>query len=84
MLRDLIIRDILLIEHLELEVHPGLNVLTGETGAGKSILLDCLGFALGWRGRAEVVRTGASQGEVTAVFDLDADHPRCCGLCRTR
>jgi len=75
MLRDLIIRDILLIEHLELEVHPGLNVLTGETGAGKSILLDCLGFALGWRGRAEVVRAGAPQGEVTAVFDLSADHP---------
>ncbi len=75
MLRDLIIRDVLLIEHLELEVHPGLNVLTGETGAGKSILLDCLGFALGWRGRAEVVRAGAAQGEVTAVFELDADHP---------
>lgn len=75
MLRDLIIRDILLIEHLELEVHPGLNVLTGETGAGKSILLDCLGFALGWRGRAEVVRAGAPQGEVTAVFELGPDHP---------
>jgi len=75
MLRDLIIRDILLIEHLELEVHSGLNVLTGETGAGKSILLDCLGFALGWRGRAEVVRAGAAQGEVTAVFELRADHP---------
>ncbi len=75
MLRDLIIRDILLIEHLELEFHPGLNVLTGETGAGKSILLDSLGLALGWRGRAEVVRAGASQGEVTAVFDLGPDHP---------
>ena len=75
MLRELIIRDILLIEHLELEVHPGLNVLTGETGAGKSILLDCLGFALGWRGRAEVVRAGAAQGEVTAIFELPPDHP---------
>lgn len=75
MLRDLDIRDILLIEELSLEFQPGLNVLTGETGAGKSILLDCLGFVLGWRGRAEVVRTGAANGEVTAVFDLPQDHP---------
>lgn len=65
----------LLIDRLELEFRPGLNVLTGETGAGKSILLDCLGFVLGWRGRADLVRSGASQGEVTAVFDLPADHP---------
>lgn len=75
MLRDLIIDDILLIEHLELEFHSGLNVLTGETGAGKSILLDCLGFVLGWRGRAEVVRRGAEKGEVTAIFDVDENHP---------
>ena len=75
MLRSLEIRDILLIEHLELEFGSGLNVLTGETGAGKSILLDCLGFVLGWRGRAELVRAGAAQGEVTAVFDLPAAHP---------
>ncbi len=75
MLRDLTITDILLIEELALEFQPGLNVLTGETGAGKSILLDCLGFVLGWRGRAEVVRSGASHGEVTAVFELAADHP---------
>ena len=75
MLRGLDIRDLLIIERLELEFQPGLNVLTGETGAGKSILLDALGFVLGWRGRAELVRQGAEQGEVTAVFDLPADHP---------
>lgn len=75
MLRTLDIRDMLLIDRLSLDFAPGLNVLTGETGAGKSILLDCLGFVLGWRGRAELVRAGAAQGEVTAVFDLPADHP---------
>ncbi|MBT0781791.1 DNA repair protein RecN [Paracoccus sp. pheM1] len=75
MLRHLDIRDMLLIDRLELEFRPGLNVLTGETGAGKSILLDCLGFVLGWRGRADLVRAGASQGEVTAVFDLPPGHP---------
>ena len=75
MLRSLDIRDMLLIDRLELAFQPGLNVLTGETGAGKSILLDCLGFVLGWRGRAGLVRSGAAQGEVTAVFDLPAGHP---------
>ncbi|OED48806.1 DNA repair protein RecN [Rhodobacteraceae bacterium (ex Bugula neritina AB1)] len=75
MLRALDIRDILIIDHLELNFQPGLNVLTGETGAGKSILLDSLGFVLGWRGRAELVRQGAKQGEVLAEFELDADHP---------
>jgi DNA repair protein RecN (Recombination protein N) len=60
---------------LELAFQPGLNVLTGETGAGKSILLDALGFVLGWRGRAELVRQGAEQGEVTAWFDLPKGHP---------
>ncbi len=75
MLRNLAIRDMLLIDRLELQFQPGLNVLTGETGAGKSILLDSLGFVLGWRGRAELVRAGAAQGEVEAVFDLPQDHP---------
>ena len=74
MLRSLDIRDVLIIDRLSLELGPGLNVLTGETGAGKSILLDALGFVLGWRGRAELVRAGAAQGEVTAVFDLDPGH----------
>ncbi|WP_371059611.1 DNA repair protein RecN [Rhodosalinus sp. 5P4] len=75
MLRTLDIRDMLIIDRLELAFEPGLNVLTGETGAGKSILLDCLGFVLGWRGRAELVREGASEGEVTAVFALPRTHP---------
>ena len=75
MLRSLDIRNMLLIDRLDVEFGPGLNVLTGETGAGKSILLDCLGFVLGWRGRADLVRAGADQGEVTAVFDLPTDHP---------
>ena len=75
MLRGLDIRDLLIIDRLELEFQPGLNVLTGETGAGKSILLDSLGFVLGWRGRADLVRTGAEQGEVTAIFDLPETHP---------
>ncbi len=74
MLRALEIRDMLIIGRLDLSFQPGLNVLTGETGAGKSILLDCLGFVLGWRGRAELVRQGAAQGEVTAVFDLPQGH----------
>ena len=74
MLRTLDIRDMLIIDRLSLAFQPGLNVLTGETGAGKSILLDALGFVLGWRGRAELVRAGAAQGEVTASFDLSPDH----------
>lgn len=74
MLRALEIRDMLIIDRLDLGFQAGLNVLTGETGAGKSILLDCLGFVLGWRGRAELVRKGADQGEVTAVFDLPDGH----------
>lgn len=75
MLRGLDISNMLIIDRLELLFQPGLNVLTGETGAGKSILLDSLGFVLGWRGRADLVRQGAAQGEVTAWFDLSDDHP---------
>ncbi|WP_299303364.1 DNA repair protein RecN [uncultured Litoreibacter sp.] len=74
MLRSLDIRDMLIIDQLLLEFQPGLNVLTGETGAGKSILLDSLGFVLGWRGRAELVRAGAEKGEVVAEFDLPPGH----------
>jgi len=75
MLRGLEISNMLIIDRLELALQPGLNVLTGETGAGKSILLDSLGFVLGWRGRADLVRQGVDQGEVTAWFDLPAEHP---------
>ena len=74
MLSSLEIRDVLIIDHLRLDFQRGLNVLTGETGAGKSILLDALGFVLGWRGRAELVRQGANQGEVTAAFDVAPTH----------
>jgi DNA repair protein RecN (Recombination protein N) len=69
------IRDIVLIDRLEIAFEPGLTVLTGETGAGKSILLDALTLALGGRGDAGLVRHGAAQGQVTAVFDPPAGHP---------
>ena len=75
MLKGLDIRDILIIDHLKLSLRAGLNVMTGETGAGKSILLDSLGFVLGWRGPSDLVRQGAEQGEVSAWFDLPDDHP---------
>ncbi len=75
MLLSLSVRDIILIDHVELAFRPGLNVLTGETGAGKSILLDALGFALGHRGRADLIRKGAEQGEVVAEFALPPDSP---------
>ncbi len=75
MLRALSIRDMLLIERLDLAFHRGLNVLTGETGAGKSILLDSLGFVLGWRVRGALLRKGAERAEVEAAFELSPDHP---------
>lgn len=75
MLAHLAIRDIVLIERLDLDFEPGLSVLTGETGAGKSIMLDALSLALGGRGDASLVRAGAAQGQVTAVFDVPAGHP---------
>lgn len=75
MLARLSIRDIVLIEKLDIDFAPGLSVLTGETGAGKSILLDSLSLALGARGDASLVRHGAVQGQVTAVFDVPPGHP---------
>ena len=74
MLLSLEIRDILIIDRLDIAFQPGLNVLTGETGAGKSILLDALGAVLGWRGRGDLVRQGASRAEVTAIFQLSEGH----------
>ncbi|HWI86050.1 MAG TPA: DNA repair protein RecN [Sphingomonas sp.] len=75
MLTGLAIRDVVLIEALNLEFGSGLGVLTGETGAGKSILLDALGLALGVRADAGLVRQGADHANVTATFELPVDHP---------
>ncbi|MEN3792075.1 DNA repair protein RecN [Fulvimarina sp. MAC3] len=74
MLVHLAIRDIVLIERLDLSLTEGLAVLTGETGAGKSIMLDALSLALGGRGDGSLVRHGTERGEVTAVFDLPGGH----------
>jgi DNA repair protein RecN (Recombination protein N) len=75
MLARLSIRDIVLIDRLDITVESGLLVLTGETGAGKSILLDAFALALGGRGDGGLVRQGLAQGQVTAAFELPAGHP---------
>jgi len=75
MLRQLAIRDVVLIDRLDLTFAAGLSVLTGETGAGKSILLDALGLALGARAEAALVRAGQKQASVTALFDIADQHP---------
>ncbi|WP_156679069.1 DNA repair protein RecN [Sphingomonas profundi] len=75
MLTALSIRDVVLIEALDLRFGAGLGALTGETGAGKSILLDALGLALGMRADSGLVRQGAAQAVVTASFEVPADHP---------
>jgi DNA repair protein RecN (Recombination protein N) len=72
MLTGLAIRDVVLIEALDLEFASGLGVLTGETGAGKSILLDALGLALGARADSGLVRGGSDKAQVTASFDAPA------------
>ena len=74
MLTALSIRDIVLIEKLDLSLENGITVLTGETGAGKSILLDSLGLALGARGDSSLVRSGQVKGSVTAAFSLPKNH----------
>src|SRR5690349_5333622 len=78
MLRTLSVRNFAIIERLDLEFGPGFNVLTGETGAGKSILMDALNLLLGSRAGTEMVRSGADKAVVDAVFDLsdspDAQH----------
>jgi DNA repair protein RecN (Recombination protein N) len=83
MLLGLTIRDVVLIDRLDLAFHAGLCVLTGETGAGKSILLDALGLALGMRAESGLVRQGADQAVVTAEFALAQDHPALALLAET-
>ena len=75
MLRQLAVHNIVLVERLELEFEPGLGVLTGETGAGKSILLDALGLALGARADTALVRAGQETASVSAEIDLPRNHP---------
>ncbi|MGA0605061.1 DNA repair protein RecN [Phenylobacterium sp. VNQ135] len=75
MLIGLQIRDVVLIEALDLSIGPGLTALTGETGAGKSIILDALGLATGMRAESGLVRRGAAQAVATAVFAPAPDHP---------
>ena len=75
MLVHLSIRNIVLIQKLDLEFSNGLSVLTGETGAGKSILLDALGLALGSRADFALIREGTERASVTAAFDVEPDHP---------
>ncbi|PKU22697.1 DNA repair protein RecN [Telmatospirillum siberiense] len=75
MLLGLSIRDVVLIDRLDIGFRPGLSVLTGETGAGKSILLDSLGLALGARSESGLVRRGAEQLSVAAEFSVPSDHP---------
>jgi DNA repair protein RecN (Recombination protein N) len=75
MLIRLSVRDIVLIDRLDIDFARGLSALTGETGAGKSILLDAFALALGARGDASLVRNGVAQGQVTAVFETDRGHP---------
>ena len=74
MLIGLNIRNVVLIESLDLAIGPGLTALTGETGAGKSIILDALGLATGARADAGLVRRGSAQASVPAMFDLAASH----------
>jgi len=74
-LRQLAVHNVVLVERLELEFEPGLGVLTGETGAGKSILLDALGLALGARSDSSMVRAGQDSAAVSAELELDAKHP---------
>ena len=75
MLRQLAINNVVLVERLELEFEPGLGVLTGETGAGKSILLDALGLALGSRADSSLVRSGQESATVSAELELEPAHP---------
>src|SRR5262249_27720043 len=68
------VRNFAIIDELEVELGPGMNVMTGETGAGKSILVEALKLVLGGKARPEIIRTGAEQAEVEALFDV-GDEP---------
>lgn len=72
MLTRILVRDLVIVSHLELELGPGMTALTGETGAGKSILIDALGLALGERADAGMIRAGRDKAEIDASFDLGA------------
>ena len=74
-LRRIALRDFVIVQALDLDLQTGFTVLTGETGAGKSILLDGFALALGGRGDGSLVRHGEAQGQVSAVFDLPMTHP---------
>ncbi len=73
MLRFLEISQFALIDHLSIEFHEGLNLLTGETGSGKSIIVDALGLLLGEKGHAEMIRTGADRFTITGWFEAQED-----------
>ncbi len=75
MLTELLIHQFIIIERLQLEFRKGMTVVTGETGAGKSILLDAIEFVLGARSEAKVIRSGAAQCDISAVFEVSAEHP---------
>jgi DNA repair protein RecN (Recombination protein N) len=75
MLTELFIRNLAVIEQIHIEFKSGFHVLTGETGAGKSIIIDALSLIIGGRGSSELVRYGCEKAEIEAMFDLEADHP---------
>ena len=72
MLVNMLVRNFAIVDQIEVELDPGMTVLTGETGAGKSILVDALGLVLGERGNAQLVRSGAKRAEFSAEFDIAA------------
>src|SRR5215813_7252510 len=73
MLQELVVENYAVVEKLRIHFHPGLNLLTGETGSGKSIVVDALGLLLGARASADMVRTGESRARVAGIFDVH-DH----------
>ena len=71
MLKQIVIRDYAIVESLDLDLEAGMTAITGETGAGKSIMLDALGLCVGDRADARAVRPGAKRADITATFDLE-------------